>query len=387
MSRRHTARSASALGDYDKDGRLDILINGRDAAPNRLYHNDGNWHFTEVAKKAGVLQPPAQRLRLLLLRLQQRWLARHPHHQPGAVGCRRRRAEEGLRAAQRRADQSRREPPLPQQRQRHFHRRHVSRRSFITQWERWARAWPMWITMATWISTSDVGDPQMSRLEPNRFFRNNGDGTFSDLTRYVGFARPGNKGHGVAFVDIDNDWRARYLRAARRPLSGRPCLQRLLSQPESQPEQLAGSRSARREEQSLRGRRAAHREGGRSAGLSRSQRQRGLRRPPTLTASISDLASRRKSIRSKSAGPAASNKSFTNLAVESDHLHSQRMRPIGKSSTDVLRAAFICVLASAVLLSLESARRPCVSFEDVTAPSGIEFVLLNAAHCRREAPD
>ena len=31
-----------ALGDYDKDGRLDILINGRDSAPNRLYHNDGN---------------------------------------------------------------------------------------------------------------------------------------------------------------------------------------------------------------------------------------------------------------------------------------------------------------------------------------------------------
>jgi hypothetical protein len=50
-----------------------------------------------------------------------------------------------------------------------------------------------------------TGDPQLTRLEPNRFFRNNGDGTFSDLTGYVGFARPGNKGHGVAFVDIDDD--------------------------------------------------------------------------------------------------------------------------------------------------------------------------------------
>ena len=50
-----------------------------------------------------------------------------------------------------------------------------------------------------------TGDPQMSRLEPNRFFRNNGDGTFADLTNFVGFARPGNKGHGVAFVDIDDD--------------------------------------------------------------------------------------------------------------------------------------------------------------------------------------
>ena len=48
-----------------------------------------------------------------------------------------------------------------------------------------------------------TGDPQMSRLEPNRFFRNNGNGTFSDMTRYVGFARPGNKGHGVAFVDLN----------------------------------------------------------------------------------------------------------------------------------------------------------------------------------------
>ncbi len=50
-----------------------------------------------------------------------------------------------------------------------------------------------------------TGDPQISRLEPNRFFRNNGDGTFADLTNYLNLARPGNKGHGVAFVDIDED--------------------------------------------------------------------------------------------------------------------------------------------------------------------------------------
>src|SRR5512144_892558 len=41
--------------------------------------------------------------------------------------------------------------------------------------------------------------------DSTHLFRNNGDGTFADLTRYVGFARPGNKGHGVAVVDIDND--------------------------------------------------------------------------------------------------------------------------------------------------------------------------------------
>ena len=64
-----------ALGDYDKDGRVDILINGRDTAPNRLYHNDGNWKFTEVARKAGIRTAAAQRLRLFLLGLRQRWLA------------------------------------------------------------------------------------------------------------------------------------------------------------------------------------------------------------------------------------------------------------------------------------------------------------------------
>ena len=149
-----------------------------------------------------------------------------------------------------------------------------------------------------------TGDPQISRLEPNRFFRNNGNGTFSDLTRYVGFARPGNKGHGVAFVDLYEYRRARYLRPTRRPLSRRPRLRRLLSQPEGQPEQLAGSGPARREEQSLRGGRATHGEGRRPDGLSRSERQRRFRRHQPLPPAFRARQSRRKSIRWRFAGPA-----------------------------------------------------------------------------------
>jgi hypothetical protein len=49
-----------------------------------------------------------------------------------------------------------------------------------------------------------TGDPQMTRLEPNRIFRNNGAGGFTDWTQAV-IERPGNKGHGVTFIDIDND--------------------------------------------------------------------------------------------------------------------------------------------------------------------------------------
>ncbi|MBY0503886.1 MAG: VCBS repeat-containing protein [Bryobacteraceae bacterium] len=43
----------------------------------------------------------------------------------------------------------------------------------------------------------------MTRLEPNRLFHNEGNGTFTDQTRTLGLARPGNK--GVSLVDIDND--------------------------------------------------------------------------------------------------------------------------------------------------------------------------------------
>ena len=50
-----------------------------------------------------------------------------------------------------------------------------------------------------------TGDPQLSRIEPNRIFHNNGNGTFSDATASAKMARPGQKGHGVAFADIDDD--------------------------------------------------------------------------------------------------------------------------------------------------------------------------------------
>jgi hypothetical protein len=53
-----------------------------------------------------------------------------------------------------------------------------------------------------WFGT---GDPQLSRIEPNRLFRNAGDGTFTDITLAAGMAKPGKKGHGVCFIDIDDD--------------------------------------------------------------------------------------------------------------------------------------------------------------------------------------
>jgi tetratricopeptide (TPR) repeat protein len=193
-----------ALGDYDKDGRVDILINGQDTAPDRLYHNDGNWHFTEVAKKAGVVQPPHNGFVCfffdynndgwpdILTTSLAPWEA----------------TVEGLKKGFAPANARSVHPDSS----RLFRN---NRDGTFTDVTYESKLYYPTGTMGAGVADLDndghldvylgTGDPQMSRLEPNRFFRNNGDGTFEDLTSYVGFARPGNKGHGVAFVDIDDD--------------------------------------------------------------------------------------------------------------------------------------------------------------------------------------
>ncbi len=45
----HTA----AWGDFDNDGNLDLYV-GNKAAPNKLYYNNGNGTFTDIAESAGV---------------------------------------------------------------------------------------------------------------------------------------------------------------------------------------------------------------------------------------------------------------------------------------------------------------------------------------------
>ncbi len=47
----------SAWGDYDDDGRIDLFVSNYDGSC-RLYHNDGNGGFRDVAYELGVIGPP-----------------------------------------------------------------------------------------------------------------------------------------------------------------------------------------------------------------------------------------------------------------------------------------------------------------------------------------
>jgi hypothetical protein len=47
--------AGAAVGDYDRDGDLDIFVNNaKSGTPNYLWRNDGNLRFTDVAKTAGL---------------------------------------------------------------------------------------------------------------------------------------------------------------------------------------------------------------------------------------------------------------------------------------------------------------------------------------------
>ncbi|MCS7024882.1 MAG: FG-GAP-like repeat-containing protein [Bryobacteraceae bacterium] len=193
-----------ALADYDKDGRLDIFINGLNEGPNRLYHNEGAMRFRNVTRQAGVEQPPHNGFVAFFFDYNNdAWpdllttsLA------PWDV------VVEGLKKGF--------APSSP--RAIHPDSTRLFRNNGDGTFQDVTYAARLFYPMGTMgAGLADVdndgfvdlyfgtGDPQLTRLEPNRFFRNNGDGTFTDLTSSLGFARPGNKGHGVAFADLDED--------------------------------------------------------------------------------------------------------------------------------------------------------------------------------------
>ncbi len=193
-----------ALGDYDRDGDLDLFINGLQSAPNRLYRNEGGFRFREVSRGAGIVQPPHNGFVAFFVDYNNdAWpdlLTTSLAPWDAVVEALKRTFLVSSPAA------------IHPDAVRLFRN---NRDGTFTDATYAAKLfYPMGV-MGAGVADLDndgyvdfyfgTGDPQLSRLEPNRFFRNNGDGSFTDLTSYVGFARPGNKGHGVCFIDLDED--------------------------------------------------------------------------------------------------------------------------------------------------------------------------------------
>jgi tetratricopeptide (TPR) repeat protein len=139
-----------AVGDYDKDGWPDIFVSGF-ATLNRLYHNKGDGTFEEVAAKAGVTDD--------------RYIS------AGYV-C------------------------------------------FFVDYDNDTLPDILRTSLAPWHNVLIALSDRFEQLPPTereklltvgpRLHRNNGDGTFTDMTFAVGLGNTG-KGHGVTFIDLDGD--------------------------------------------------------------------------------------------------------------------------------------------------------------------------------------
>lgn len=142
--------------DYDDDGDLDLFVTAR--GPNRLFQNQGNGTFIDVAARAGVDDPSS-------------WstgAAWGDFDRDGHIDlylCNYVTYDsEGMEPAVMRQDASPSSYDAP-------------------------------FTL----------NPNSYNPEPNRLFRNRGDGTFEDVTDRAGVANPDGRSLAATFVDLDGD--------------------------------------------------------------------------------------------------------------------------------------------------------------------------------------
>jgi hypothetical protein len=197
---------AAISADYNNDGRPDLYLSSRDG-PNRLFRNDGAsgsnsigrpmWRFTEVTKEAGVSEPYRSFSCWFFDYDNDGWLDLY-------VGG------YGLQDA---GDVAADYIGLPHggERARLYRNRGDGTFADVTHS---AGLYKLLHMMGCNFGDLDndgwldfyvgTGDPDFATLLPNRMFRNDGKGGFQDVTTSGGFGQL-QKGHGVAFGDIDND--------------------------------------------------------------------------------------------------------------------------------------------------------------------------------------
>jgi hypothetical protein len=197
---------AVVSGDYNRDGRPDLYLSLRDG-PNLLLRNDGPagadrspkapWRFTNVAADAGVTEPvysfPC-------------WFFDYDNDGwPDIFVCGYRIRDVGDVAADYLG------LPTDAERTRLYHNNGDGTFTDVT---RQSGLYKVVHAMSGNFGDLDndgwldfylgTGDPALASLIPNRMFRNDGAGRFQDVTTSGGFGQL-QKGHGIAFGDLNND--------------------------------------------------------------------------------------------------------------------------------------------------------------------------------------
>jgi tetratricopeptide (TPR) repeat protein len=196
-----------AFGDYDLDGWPDLFVSGF-GTTNRLYRNNGDGTFVEVASQVGVAGADDISLGYVAffmdfdndsdLDILRTSLAPWNHVLAGLSN-----RFDSLPAVHR--------PEMLQHCPKLY--RNNGDGTFTEIGEQAGFVYPIGI-MGAGVADLDndgyldvyfgTGDPGIERMEPDRFWRNNGDQTFTDVTFPAGLGNVG-KGHGVTFMDIDGD--------------------------------------------------------------------------------------------------------------------------------------------------------------------------------------
>lgn len=182
-------------GDYDGDRYPDLYVSNRDG-DNRLYHNLGNGHFEDTAKKLGVNGPSGSFPTWFWDFDDDGALDLFVANYDTGTG------HVGSYAAGR---------PLPYSRMRLY--RGDGRGGFADVAQAMGLDYPA-MPMGSNFGDFDndgwldfylgTGDPQFGSLMPNLAFRNRDGKTFTNVTMATGLGHL-QKGHGIAFVDLDHD--------------------------------------------------------------------------------------------------------------------------------------------------------------------------------------
>ncbi|MGH9161962.1 MAG: FG-GAP repeat domain-containing protein, partial [Vicinamibacteraceae bacterium] len=137
-----------AAADYDNDGDVDLYVTA--LGPNRLFRNDGKGRFEEVTKRAGVGDASFSMSAI--------WL---DFDKDGRLDL------------------------------------------YVTNYVEWSIEKDLFCTLDG--KTKSYCTPESYAGQTPRLYRNNGDGTFDDVTERAGLRDPTSKALGVALMDYDDD--------------------------------------------------------------------------------------------------------------------------------------------------------------------------------------